>query len=108
MSARKLDQSVSLQAASGAIHSTGATLTGEVLRVHKNGVEFRTPDPLPVWREMSVDLQPSNGGRKVRCTGVVVACQGSRHHGYLVSMVLLNLTKQSQAQLSLLADARAV
>lgn len=106
MSARKLDQSDALRTAPDTAPCAGATLTGEVLRVHKNGVQFRTPDPLPVWREMSVDLQPANGGRKMRCTGVVVACQGDRPGGYLVSMVLLNLSKQSQAQLSLLAGAR--
>ena len=105
MSASKLDTSGVFQPVTLEAQQTRSTLTGEVMRVHKNGVEFRTPKPMTVWREMSVDLQPANGGRKVRCTGVVVACQGVRHSGYLVSMVFLNLTKGSQEQLRHMADS---
>ena len=43
--------------------------------------------------------------RKLNCTGIVVACPGNRHSGYLVSMVFMNLTRQEQARLDLLAYA---
>ncbi len=52
---------------------------------------------------MTVTLQSTRDSGKVHCTGVVVACTGSRHDGYSVSMVFTSLSKQSQARLNLLA-----
>lgn len=52
---------------------------------------------------MTVELENSVPGKKVRCTGVVVACHGNRHSGYQVTMLFTNLTKQSQARLNDLA-----
>ncbi|MBI2926577.1 MAG: PilZ domain-containing protein [Verrucomicrobia bacterium] len=106
MSSGKLDTSGVFQTVTLETETARLALTGDVVRVHKNGIELQTPKPLTAWREMSVDLQPPNGGRKLRCTGVVVACHGNRHTGYLVSMVFLNLTKHSQEQLRLMADSR--
>ena len=53
---------------------------------------------------MSVDLQFPDA-KKVHCTGVVVACDGTRHSGYLVSLLFTKLSRQSQTLLSVLAYA---
>jgi hypothetical protein len=37
---------------------------------------------------------------------VVVACHGNRHTGYVVSMVLMNLSRQAQQRLDTLAFSR--
>jgi hypothetical protein len=52
---------------------------------------------------MTVSLQSTRDAGRVRCTGVVVACNGNRHNGYIVSLVFTSLSKQSQARLNLLA-----
>ena len=52
---------------------------------------------------MTMTLQSPRGDGRVHCNGVVISCTGNRHTGYHVSMVFTNLSKQSQARLSLLA-----
>ncbi|MDE3068370.1 MAG: PilZ domain-containing protein [Verrucomicrobiota bacterium] len=77
-------------------------LSADAVVIHKNGIEFRSPTPFNPWTEMTVALKLPRGGR-LQCAGVVVACSGNRHAGYHVSMVLLNLSRQAQAQLTTMA-----
>ena len=104
MSARKLEPSssgfsdVKVQA-----RKTSLTLPAGAVNLSKNGVEFRSPTAIAPWTEMTVDLQSPRSNRKLHCTGVVVACNGSRHAGYHVSMLFTGLSRQTQAQLKLLA-----
>ena len=70
----------------------------------KNGIEFRTSEALPVWTEMTVDLQTASG-KQLTCNGVVVACTGNRHTGYVVAMVFTSLNPRTQAQLEEFAIA---
>jgi hypothetical protein len=81
------------------------TVPPEALRFRRSGIEFRSPKAFPLWTEMTVSLQSPGNGRKLRCTGVVVACDGSRHTGYAVSLLFLNLSRQSQEHLNALAGA---
>ena len=101
MSARKIDSTPSIQN-----HSTQTrlALAADAVKIRKSGIEFRSKDPLPAWTEMSVDLQFPDA-KKVHCTGVVVACDGTRHSGYLVSLLFTKLSRQSQTLLSVLAYA---
>lgn len=66
-------------------------------------MEFRSTTAISPWTEMTVTLQSNRDAGRVHCTGVVVACTGNRHNGYIVSMVFTSLSKQSQARLNLLA-----
>jgi hypothetical protein len=96
MSARKMD--------SASLGMTPAptqclTLPTDAVRVRKNGIEFRNNDPITAWTEMTVSLQGPNPARKVNFTGVVVACSGSRHEGYLISMLFTHVSRLSQARL---------
>lgn len=80
------------------------SLPRESVLIHKNGIEFHSPTPFAVWREMTVALQtPGNG--QLHCTGVVVKCAGNKHAGYHVSMVFTDLTPQARARLSSMASA---
>lgn len=79
------------------------SLSANSVKIRKSGIEFRAVDPIPAWTEMSVDLQYSDS-KKVHCTGVVVACDGNRHSGYLISLLFTHLSRQSQARLGLLAS----
>jgi hypothetical protein len=100
MSSSKLDSSGIFQALQE--NRTQFTLPSRDVCIRKNGLQFRSAKPLSLWTEMSIDLISGNG-RKVHCHGVVVACHGNRHTGYVVSMILMNLSRQAQQRLDTLA-----
>lgn len=103
MSARKIGSAAVFEPVTVQARQTRLTLSPENVRIHRNGVEFRSASPISAWTEMTVTLQSTKDAGKVHCTGVVVACNGNRHNGYVVSMVFTSLSKQSQARLNLLA-----
>ena len=78
-------------------------LSADKVSVRKGGIEFRSPAPFREWAEMTVSLQSPQDGQRVSCHGVVVACSGNKHAGYLVSMIFTSLTKQAQARLNSMA-----
>jgi hypothetical protein len=75
------------------------------VRIRKNGIEFRAENAIPVWTEMTVAMQTPTDSRKVNFTGVVVACNGNRHAGYMVSLLFTSVSKQAQARLNSMAVA---
>jgi len=103
MSARKLEPSGVFTAVNVQARKTRLTLAADAVSIRKNGIEFRSPTAIAPWTEMTVDLQSPRNPKKLHCTGVVVACDGDRHSGYLVSMLFTGLSRQTQAQLNLLA-----
>ena len=103
MSTSKLDTSGVFQPVTVQGDQTQLSLPPDAVRFRKNGIEFRSPTPIPAWTEMTVTLQSPRDEKKVSCTGIVVACDGNRHTGYAVSMLFLNLSRQSQERLHLLA-----
>jgi hypothetical protein len=103
MSTSKADVSGVFQPVTVQTPQTELKLPTQAVRIRRNGVEFLSPTPFPTWTEMTVCLQSAAESCKVRCTGVVVECNGNRHTGYLVSIVFMNLSRQSAEQLSLLA-----
>jgi PilZ domain len=78
-------------------------LSTDAVSVHKSGMEFRSPTPFHEWTEMTVALQSPHDGARLQCSGVVVACSGSKHTGYRVSMVFTHLSNQAQARLDSMA-----
>jgi hypothetical protein len=78
-------------------------LSADTVSIHKNGIEFRSPTPFTEWAEMTVSLQSPTNGRKVACTGVIVACTGNKHLGYHISMIFTSLTEQAEKQLGVMA-----
>ena len=103
MSTSKLDTSGFFHAVRLHSNETELDLPAQAIRFRKNGIEFCSSSPIPKWTEMTVDLHSPRDAKKVHCTGIVVECTGSRHTGFLVSMVFMNLTRQSQERLSDLA-----
>ncbi len=103
MSTSKLDTSGVFHPVTLKSDRTALNLPQAAVRIRKNGIEFRSPTPIPVWNEMTVSLQSAGDVKKVNCTGIVVACEGNRHAGYAVSMLFMNLSRQSQERLNLLA-----
>jgi hypothetical protein len=103
MSTSKLDTSGVFQPLKIDSAQTRLNLASHSVCIHKNGIEFKSAKPIPMWTEMSVDLSAGLEPQALHCTGVVVACAGNRHTGYSVSMVFMNLSKAAQEHLDLLA-----
>jgi hypothetical protein len=78
-------------------------LSADTVSIHKSGIEFRSPTPFNEWSEMTVSLQSPLDDSKFSATGVIVACSGSKHAGYHVSMLFTSLTPQAQARLTAMA-----
>ena len=108
MSARKI-QSLSFEKAGTVTvqaRQTRLNLPPDSVVIHKGGIEFQCDTAFPKWVEMTVTVQSPVDDSRVNCSGVVVECSGSKHAGYLVSMVFTSLTKQAESKLSQLAFAR--
>ncbi len=100
MSARKIESSTLAQpSVTLRAQTTCLDLPANSVRIRKNGIEFRSETTIPVWTEMTVALQAVTDSRKVNFTGVVVACTGNRHAGYVVSLLFTNVSRQAQARL---------
>jgi len=104
MSARKLESIGSLQDhVTVEARQARLTLSPDAVVIHKSGIEFRSDTAFPRWVEMTVTLHSPQDGAKVHCNGVVVDCTGTKHTGYHVSMLFTGLSKQAEAQLSVMA-----
>ena len=105
MSARTLNKSVALRPMTVETGPKVLPLPAGFFQIRKNGIEFQSSTAIPEWTEMTVELETSATGKKVRCSGVVVACMGNRHSGYQVALLFTNLSKQGEAELSHIAFA---
>lgn len=103
MSARKLNTSASFSASPASANLLRLDLSAGEVQIRKNGIEFRTNQSIPPWTEMTVAIETPGDARRANFTGVVVACNGNRHQGYIVAMVFTGMTPQAQARLNSLA-----
>ena len=106
MSARKAEPSGHLHHVTVEARQTRLSLSPDSVIIHKSGIEFRSGTPFSSWAEMTLTLQSPRDGAKVHCNGVVIACTGSKHTGYHVSMVFTGLSKQAEARLTSMAFAQ--
>lgn len=102
MSTSKLDTSGIFLPLKLKENRTQLTLPAHNVCIRKSGLQFRAAKALPLWAEMTMDLVCGTG-KRIHCHGVVVACHGNRHTGFVVSMVLMNLSRQAQERLDNLA-----
>ena len=100
MSASKLNSPDIFQTTPALNQTTSLALAANTVRIRKNGIEFPTSTPISNWTEMTVEIESPLDAKRVRCTGVVVACNGNRHSGYMVALLFTNLSKQAQLRLS--------
>ena len=87
--------------------TTLLSLAPSSFRIRKNGIEFTSDKEVPMWTEMTVDLQLP-GTKSFTCGGVVVACAGNRHLGYNVSLVFTSLSRQAQERLNDFSSIAAI
>jgi hypothetical protein len=107
MSTGKLDTSGVFQPVTVKAQTTALRLSASEVAICKNGLEFLSPNPIPKWKEVTVELRCPGDNHRISGSGVVVECAGNRHSGYVVSLILTGLTRQAQERLSLLATAQA-
>ncbi len=99
MSAKRLNDSDLLKLDAVKAKERRLSLEAGSYLIRKNGIEFRTSSAIPVWTEMTVELEMPLAQERVHGNGIVVACNGNRHIGYNVSMLFTGLSKQDQAHL---------
>lgn len=87
--------------------STLLNLSPTSFRIRKSGIEFKSGQEIPMWTEMTIDLQLP-GTKSFNCSGVVVACTGNRHLGYNVSLVFTSVSKQAQERLNDFSSVAAI
>jgi hypothetical protein len=103
MSAKKFESADSFQKVTVEGRQSRLELSDEEVVIHKSGIEFRSPTAFNPWTEMTVALQSPRDGSKVQCSGVVIACSGTKHTGYRISLVFTGMSRQAQSRLSLMA-----
>ncbi len=103
MSARKATTTSAIENLTVEARQTRLTLSPDAVIISRGGIEFRSATQFSPWADMTVTLQSPSDGATVRCSGVVIACTGSRHTGYHVSMVFTGLSKQAEARLNTMA-----
>lgn len=106
MSSSKADTSGIFEPVTVQGNQTKLSLPPDAVRIRRNGIEFRSSAPIPVWTELTVSLQSPGEAARVNCSGVIVECSGNRHTGFAISLLFMNLTPQSQQKISLLADSQ--
>jgi hypothetical protein len=62
------------------------------IRVRKNGIEFRSEKQIEPWTEMTLDFFSPFHTRRLHCKGVVVACSGNRHEGYIIALLFTSIS----------------
>ena len=82
-------------------------LSPNAVRLGKNGIEFRSAKTIPLFKEMSMAIQTPGDAKSVRFDGVVVACEGSRNEGYIVSLFCPHLPPRMQARLDFMTSHNA-
>lgn len=107
MSAKKIGSASSLgNSVSVTARASNLALASDQVSVHKNGIEFRSPTPFHEWSEMTVSIKSPLTGSQLSCHGVVVACSGTKHAGYNVSMIFTSMTPQAEKQLGAMARSK--
>src|SRR5436190_6995647 len=102
MSARRIDGGL-FQPVTVQTETTNLSLPSHSVRLRKNGIEFRSDMAIQTWTEMIITLQLPVNGKRIQCSGVVVACEGNRHAGFQVSMLFTSVSRHTQAQLDSIA-----
>lgn len=87
-------------------HQVEMRLDMESVAVRRNGIEFRSATPMPVWREMTVEFSMGSMEGPIKCNGIVVSCSGDKYIGYAVCMLFLSLAPSAEQQWCQFVESR--
>lgn len=106
MSSSKLDKSGVFGTESVKTSKTTLSLTHNSYHLHKNGMEFVSSKPFPLWHELTVDIQPPGSNKKLHFHGVVISCDGNKAAGYVISLVFTEMSRLCQERLNSMVAAQ--
>ena len=106
MKTSKLDSSGVFDPVTVKTNEMEFSLPTHSVHIRKNGVEFLSEREVPMWTELTIDLQSPNQTGQINCTGIVVGCTGNKHAGYVVSIVFTGITPEAQERLTDLVQAQ--
>jgi hypothetical protein len=82
------------------------TLPPEAVNVRANGVEFLSSQELPVWSELTIELRSPKTHNPIQCNGIVVGASGSKHSGFVISILFVGLEPEAQSQVETLSRSQ--
>ena len=108
MAGLKADTSGAFETVSIKNHEISLALLPHQVAVRKNGIEFLSHRRFPLWREVVIQIRSPSVPSPIEVRGVIVDCTGDRHHGFVASVVFLNIAPEQQAALQRLVEATTV
>ena len=78
----------------------------EAFIVQSNGAEFLSPEALPVWSELTIELPSPVDQSPIHCSGIVVGCNGSKANRIVVSILFVGMDSKATAIIERLAGIK--
>ena len=108
MKTTKLDKSGVFEPLTVRSNEIEFNLPPEAVNVRSNGVEFLAKQELPVWSELTIDLKSPSSNEPIHCNGIVVESSGSRHSGFVISILFVGLDPEAQSQVETVARVQCM
>lgn len=105
MKSSKLDTSGVFDSAKATAKEMEFSLPNHSVQIRENGISFLSAKEVPLWSELTLDLQSTSQNEKIHCRGTVVHCSGNKHKGYVVSITFTGVSPDAQERLSHWAQA---
>lgn len=106
MKTTKLDTSGVFEPVKVTANELELSLPAHSVHLRNNGIEFLSTKEVPMWTELTIDLQSPNQDGRINCTGIVVGSTGNKHNGYVVSIIFMGITPEAQERLSSLVQTQ--
>lgn len=100
MKSCKLDTSGIFDSAKATEKEMEFSLPTHSVQIGKSGISFLSAKAVPLWSELTLDLQSASQNEKIHCRGTVVDCSGNKHTGYVVSITFTGVSPVAQERLS--------
>lgn len=82
------------------------SLPAHTVHLRNNGIEFLSENEVPLWTELTIELQSPTQSCNIKCTGIVVGASGNKHNGYVISIIFMGITPDAQERLSQLVQTQ--
>ena len=106
MKTTKLDTSGVFEPVKVTASELELSLPAHSVHLRNNGIEFLSEKDVPMWTELTIDLQSPNQSGRINCNGIVVACSGNKHNGYVVSIIFMGISPEAQERLTSLVQTQ--
>ncbi len=104
MKTTKLDTSGVFEPVKVTANELELSLPAHSVHLRNNGIEFLSTKEVPMWTELTIELQSPNQDGRINCTGIVVGSTGNKHNGFVVSIIFMGITPEAQERLTSLVQ----